>query len=130
MGKNLLFTCLTSISVTLINLPVLSQDLNKNIWPQFRGINCSGVAQPGQIPPVDLESPEKLIWKSELLPGASSPCIWGDRIFLTGFDKENQQLHVMCFNRLNGKQLWNRIVPAKEIVIIRKYTTMGRIIGR
>ena len=115
MGKNPLFTCLVLISVTLISLPVLPQDLNKNIWPQFRGINCSGLAQPGQIPPVDLESPEKLIWKSKLIPGASSPCIWGDRVFLTGFDKNNQQLQVMCLNRLTGKQLWNQIVPAEEI---------------
>ena len=115
MGKNILFTCLTLISVTLIDLPVLSQDLSKNIWPQFRGINCSGVAQPDQNPPIDLESTEKLIWKSPLVSGASSPCIWGDKIFLTGFDKETQQLQVMCINRLNGKLLWNRIVPSKEI---------------
>ena len=115
MGKTPLFTCLTLISVILMDLPVFSQDLNTDIWPQFRGINCSGIAEPGEIPPVDLESPDKLIWKSRLLPGASSPCIWGDKIFLTGFDKENQQLQVMCFDRLNGKQLWNQIVQVEEI---------------
>jgi outer membrane protein assembly factor BamB len=115
MGKTLLFYCLTCIYVMLISLSVLSQDLSNEIWPQFRGINSSGVAPTGQFPPVDLESPEKLIWRSELLPGASSPCIWGDRIFLTGFDKDNQQLQVMCFDRMDGKQRWNQIVPTDEI---------------
>jgi outer membrane protein assembly factor BamB len=115
MKKNLFFTYLALLLVTFIDLPVFAQDVNPNIWPQFRGIHGSGLAPPGQTPPVDLESPEKLIWRSQLIPGASSPCIWGDRIFLTGFDKENQQLQVMCFNRLNGKQLWNQIVPAEEI---------------
>jgi outer membrane protein assembly factor BamB len=113
MKKHLLFSGLLLVSILLLSLSVFPQDTN--IWPQFRGINCSGVAQPDQNPPIDLESPEKLIWKSQLLSGASSPCIWGDRIFLTGFDKDKQQLQVMCFNRLNGKQLWSQIVPAKEI---------------
>ena len=115
MKNHLLFSCLLFVSLVLLSRSVLPQDTIRNIWPQFRGINCSGVAQPGQVPPVDLESPEKLIWKSELLTGASSPCIWEERIFLTGFDKDSQQLQVMCFNRLDGKLLWNRIVPAKEI---------------
>ena len=99
----------------LISRSVYSQDSYTNVWPQFRGFNGSGVAQPDQNPPVDLESAKKVIWKSAVIPGASSPCIWGDQIFLTGFDKEEQQLQVMCYNRLNGKQIWSRIVPAKKI---------------
>ena len=115
MKKQLFLKCLMSISIMLIGRSVFPQDSNTNIWPQFRGINCSGVAHPDQDPPVDLESAEKLIWKSPVISGASSPCIWGDKIFLTGFDIEKQQLQVMCYNRLNGKQIWNRIVPANEI---------------
>jgi len=115
MNKQISLKCLMLIIVMLINRPVFPQDLNTNIWPQFRGINSSGVALPDQKPPVDLESAEKLFWKSPLISGASSPCIWGDKIFLTGFDKDKQQLQVMCYNRLDGKQIWNRIVPAKEI---------------
>ena len=110
-----LFSCLLLVSFVLLSRSVFPQDTSRNIWPQFRGMNSSGVAQPDQVPPVDLESPEKLIWKSELLTGASSPCIWEDRIYLTGFDRNSQQLQVMCYNRLDGKLLWNRIVPAKEI---------------
>jgi outer membrane protein assembly factor BamB len=92
-----------------------SQDPNVNVWPQFRGINCSGVAHHDQKPPIDLESPGKIIWKTPVISGASSPCIWADKIFLTGFDEEKQQLLVLCINRLNGELIWKRIVPAKEI---------------
>jgi outer membrane protein assembly factor BamB len=92
-----------------------SQNPGINTWPQFRGINCSGVAHPDQNPPIDLESVEKIIWKTPIISGASSPCIWKDNIFLTGFDKEKQQLLVFNYNRLNGRQVWKRMVPAKEI---------------
>lgn len=85
------------------------------IWPQFRGINCSGVAEPDQQPPIFLDHIKNLLWKSAINTGESSPCIWQDKIFLTGFNNENQQLHVMCYNRLNGRLIWSRKVPTKEI---------------
>ena len=94
---------------------VFPQRTNATIWPQFRGINGSGIAQPDQVSPVYLDSDELLLWKSPVITGESSPCIWGDRIFLTGFNTENLQLHVMCYNRLNGRLTWKRRVPAKEI---------------
>src|SRR5271165_6622070 len=53
-------------------------------WPQFRGIDASGVA--AGSPPVEWngESGKNVLWKTEI-PGLghSSPIIWGDRIFLT-----------------------------------------------
>ncbi|MEJ2196820.1 MAG: hypothetical protein P8X73_18450 [Ignavibacteriaceae bacterium] len=63
-----------------------SQNVNSNVWPQFRGINCSGVPYPDQNAPIDLESVEKIVWETPIISGASSPCIWEDNIFLTGFD--------------------------------------------
>ena len=114
--KNLIFLlCLLLISVIIVNQSVLSQVPESSTWPEFRGKNCSGLARPDQNPPIDLVPGENLLWKTPLLCGESSPCIWGDRIFLTGFDKEKKQLQVMSYNRTNGKLLWNRVVPAKEI---------------
>ena len=107
--------CLMVASSIFISQSVFSQIPDINTWPEFRGNNCSGVARPEQNPPVDLVSGENLVWKTPIISGVSSPCIWGDRIFLTGFDNENKQLQVMCYERSNGKLIWNRIVPAKEI---------------
>ncbi|MFC1651276.1 PQQ-binding-like beta-propeller repeat protein [Candidatus Latescibacterota bacterium] len=115
MKKLFFLICLMLISTLLINQPVLSQNSDINTWSEFRGNNCSGVARSDQDPPVEFSSDKNLIWKTPLISGVSSPCIWGDCIFLTGLDEEKQQLQVLCYNRLDGKLIWNRIVPAKEI---------------
>jgi outer membrane protein assembly factor BamB len=115
MIKQLFLMCLIMISVMFINRSLFSQYADINTWPEFRGMNSSGVAHPEQDPPVTFDSDVNLVWKTPLISGMSSPCIWGDRIFLTGFDSENQQLQILCYNRLNGELIWNRIVPAKEI---------------
>ena len=115
MNRLLSLVCFLLVSGMVVVQPVFSQVPVKNTWPEFRGKNCSGLARPDQNPPVDLMSGNKLLWKTPLLRGESSPCIWGDRIFLTGFDEKKKQLQVMSYNRMNGKLLWNRIVPAKEL---------------
>jgi outer membrane protein assembly factor BamB len=55
---------------------------------------------------------KNLLWKCEISSGVSSPCIWGDRIFLTGLSGDS--LETLCISRLNGKILWRRaVVPEK-----------------
>src|SRR5678816_1850763 len=62
-------------------------------WPQFRGPNCSGVSDADK-PPIEFGPSTHLLWKIELPPGLSSPCIWGDRMFLTGV--ADQKVNVLC----------------------------------
>jgi outer membrane protein assembly factor BamB len=85
------------------------------IWPQFRGPNCSGHAAEGQNLPINFGPEQNLLWKTPVPSGHSSPCIWGDRIFLTGFDKEKKELQVFCIDRNSGNIRWSRIVPVKQI---------------
>ncbi len=35
-----------------------------SIWPQFRGINCSGLATEGQNPPIEFGPTHNVLWKS------------------------------------------------------------------
>ncbi len=88
---------------------------NEPIWSRFRGPNGSGRAAEGQNPPVKFGPEQNLLWKTAVPKGHSSPCIWGDHIFLTGFDEEKKELQVFCIDRSSGNILWSRIVPAKEI---------------
>lgn len=81
-------------------------------WPQFRGPGGSGVAD-GQKPPVKFGPKENLLWKVAVPPGASSPIVVGDRIFLTAF--ENDKLLSLCFSRIDGKELWRKTAPATKI---------------
>lgn len=77
-------------------------------WPQFRGPNSSGVAAK-EKPPVEFNSGTNLLWKVAVPKGLSSPCISGNRIFLTAY--ENDKLMALGFDRETGKELWRREAP-------------------
>jgi outer membrane protein assembly factor BamB len=54
-------------------------------WPQFRGIDASGIAEGFSLPTTwDAKSGTNVIWKTSIPGlGLSSPIVWGDEIFLT-----------------------------------------------
>jgi len=84
-------------------------------WPQFRGSNSSGVAE-NDKPPVEFGPKTNLLWKTEVPAGLSSPCVWGDHIFLTAM--EDEKLVTLAVNRQNGSILWRKTVrpdPLKEL---------------
>lgn len=77
-------------------------------WPQFRGVNATGVAEETGLPVVF--SPEQnVVWKTPLPRGYSSPSLAGDRIFLTGV--ENEKLLTFALDRATGRVLWRREAP-------------------
>ena len=65
-------------------MPARGQTLSSEDWPQFRGINASGVAT-GCPPPVswDVESGKNIAWKTEIPGlGLASPIIVGEQVFI------------------------------------------------
>jgi outer membrane protein assembly factor BamB len=82
-------------------------------WPQFRGLDGQGVASEGGPKyPVQLGPGSHLLWKTPLPAGNSSPAVWGERIYLTAFDKPKQLLETLCLDRQTGKILWRRTAPS------------------
>ena len=81
-------------------------------WPQFRGPDGQAAATDGKTP-AQFGATTNLLWKAALPPGHSSPCIWGDRIFLTGF--ENGELETFCLDRRDGRVLWRTPVTAEKV---------------
>src|SRR5579862_482553 len=75
-------------------------------WPQFRGPEGIGIA-PDAAPPVKF-SPAEAIWKRALPLGHSSPAVWGDRIFLAGFEPQSKKLELICVSAKTGEILWTR----------------------
>ena len=65
--------------------------------------------------PADLGSEQAFLWKTPLLPGHSSPCVHGNSIFLTTYNKEQKQLATVALNRATGKLRWTRIAPTSEM---------------
>ena len=105
--------------ITLLATAVLSsvavgaQQSGKVWWPQFRGPNSSGLGE-GK-PPVNFGPDQNVLWKTAVGPGLSSPIIWGGRIFLTEYDRENKRLSTLCIDRRTGKILWRRAVTPERI---------------
>ena len=82
-------------------------------WPQWRGVHQDGVSQEKGLPQTWSET-ENIAWKVPL-PGVapSTPIVWGERIFLTCTDSENENIYLLCFD-LAGKELWRQTIGQGE----------------
>jgi outer membrane protein assembly factor BamB len=93
--------------------PLMAQD-----WSQFRGPGGLGISSAKNLP-AEWSDAKNLLWKTKLPgPGASSPILVGDKIYLTcwsgGVTKKSTAgltRHVICFDR-EGKKLWQKDFPA------------------
>src|SRR5262249_22462658 len=83
-------------------------------WPQIRGAGGPGGADRKKRP-LEVGPTNNLLWKTPLPPGHSSPCVWGDRIVVTAYDKSAKKLETICLSRDDGKILWHRPAPAEKI---------------
>ncbi len=81
-------------------------------WPAFRGPNCSGISA-SATPPVKFGPTENVLWKSEVPWSPSSPCVWGQRLFLTTFN--DGKLETRCHELNTGKLLWTRMAPSDKL---------------
>jgi outer membrane protein assembly factor BamB len=102
---------LTLVCVSLLTHTLSAQD---HVWPQFRGPNCSGIAAEGEKPPITFGPQSKVLWKTPLPLGHSSPCIWGDRIFVTGCDRSKKELYVVCVDRKTGSIRWEKTIAVEQ----------------
>ena len=84
-------------------------------WPQFRGPGGNAIAE-GQSVPFKFGPERQVRWKLALPAGNSSPCIWGDRIFLTAHD--GPVLKMLCVRRADGTVLWEQ---ERRIAAVSKY---------
>ena len=102
---------------------VITGDAAPKNWPQWRGPNGDGITQNESVPTNWGES-KNLKWKLKLPgPGASSPIIWGNQLFLTcysgyGVSKANGDLrslmrHVVCVDTKTGKIQWQKDIKAQ-----------------
>ncbi|MCH7726472.1 MAG: PQQ-binding-like beta-propeller repeat protein, partial [Planctomycetes bacterium] len=97
------------LPVCLCTLSLLAEE------PSFFRLN-GGVTLKDDIPlPVDLGAKEVAKWQRKLPPGNSTPCIYGDRIFLTTFRADQKELATVALKRDTGDVLWRRVVPTKNV---------------
>jgi outer membrane protein assembly factor BamB len=87
----------------------------RKYWPRWRGPSGQGIVE-GKGYPDSWSDTENVRWKVEV-PGRgnSSPIVWKDRIFLTSAH-DGSRRSVLCFQRSDGKLLWQVDAPAPETV--------------
>lgn len=92
-----------SISAVLLILLVSTTCFGNENWPNWRGPNLNGVAN-GKKFPTRWEENKNIKWKAELPAfGSSTPAVWGDKIFVTTPNKNEN--FVFCYD-FSGKKLW------------------------
>ena len=79
-------------------------------WPGWRGPRGDGTSTETGLP-VHWSAAENICWKVPV-PGTghSSPIVWGDRVFITTCREETKERLLLCFDRREGKLLWERVV--------------------
>lgn len=92
-------------------------------WPAFRGAGGMGVSSAKNLP-IDWGTDKNIAWKASLPgAGASSPVVFGDRIYLTAYSgffapgqdgkKDDLKRHLIALKRRDGSTVWDQAVPAK-----------------
>jgi outer membrane protein assembly factor BamB len=79
-------------------------------WPQWRGLAFNGSSDEKNLP-AEWSRSENIAWIADL-PGtaASTPVVAGNRVFLSGVDAANDALVAACFDRGDGRLLWQHVV--------------------
>ncbi|RPI76852.1 MAG: serine/threonine protein kinase [Planctomycetaceae bacterium] len=100
-----------------IAAPVIAAD-----WPRFRGVNGSGTSDTKNLPR-EWSDAAGVVWKTELPgPGASSPIVIGDQIFVTSYrgvttsdagDLSKLEYVLSSFDAKTGQLQWQQIEHAK-----------------
>ena len=102
-----------ALVVALLTLPLGAQSGAGKFWPQWRGPLATGVS-PTANPPAEWSETTNVRWKIDLPGrGASTPVVWGDRVFVTtavpldaGGSRVQHRFVVLAVNRADGKVAW------------------------
>src|SRR5881396_656699 len=107
--KNSIATCFTTVLTVSTMLSATAGN-----WPGWRGPDGMGVSSDKNLP-LKWSTNENVRWRVDLPDhGNSSPIVWGNRVFVTqAVQKENRRT-LMCFDRANGKLLWQSGVTYAE----------------
>ena len=79
-------------------------------WPAWRGPTGQGYSTDTN-PPLEWSNTKNVKWKVPLeFRGNSTPIIWNNRIFLTQANGDGSVRSLLCFDRADGKKLWQKDV--------------------
>jgi len=106
----MLRTATAALAILLYSLPASAEN-----WPQWRGPKNDGMSNEKGLPAKwgsekKGEPEQNVVWKAKLPgPGASTPCVWGEHIFVTAQDDTG--LSLICIGT-DGKEKWKKPIGA------------------
>ena len=115
MGRTLLILTAAAAASTQTVHMIEAEGEARKYWSQWRGPSGQGIVEGNNYPDAWSDT-ENVRWKVRV-PGRghSSPIVWKDRIFLTtAYDGARRV--VLCFDRIDGKLLWEAAVPEPQSV--------------
>lgn len=98
----------------VVTCPLLAED-----WPQFRGVNCAGIATGSQPLPAEFDLKKNLVWSAKLGDGIGSPVVAAGRLFISEMTGP-QQVSLVCFDAATGQELWRRAFDTGQLPDIHK----------
>ncbi len=103
--------------MTLPLLALLLAAPPADIWPQWRGPANDGHAPAAKNLPAEWGPDKNIVWKLDLPgPGSSTPCVWGDSLFLTAMDGGSV---VLLHVGTDGKERWRKPLGTGDIRTMR-----------
>ena len=110
--------------LTCVCIVLLTATASADDWPRFLGSGGVATSNDTKVP-MEWNADKNIAWSAKLPgPGASSPIVVGDRIFLTcytgygdGSDGKIADLkrHLFCFQRSDGEVKWQRTIDNSEV---------------
>jgi outer membrane protein assembly factor BamB len=94
------------IAVSCLLVAVLQIVSSAENWPQWRGPSLNGITAEKNVP-LHWSKTENITWRLSLPAfSASTPIVWGDRIFLNVAD--GSDLYLWAVDRNRGTAVWKR----------------------
>jgi outer membrane protein assembly factor BamB len=94
------------VTAALMLATMLSISANAENWPQWRGPFLNGFTSEKDLP-ITWSKTENVLWIAKMPgPGASTPIIWEDRVFVSAIEAESGKMWAICLDRSDGRELW------------------------
>jgi outer membrane protein assembly factor BamB len=85
---------------------ILVVSANAENWPQWRGPFFNGSTSEEGLP-VTWSEAENVLWLVKMPgPGAATPIIWENRVFVSAIETESKRMWAICLDRSDGRELW------------------------
>ena len=103
---------------TVFFCPIWLSSPDASDWPQFRGPRGSATDPSSEKLPTEIGPDQHQLWKTNLPPGHSSPCVIGSRIFLTAV--REKQLLTIGMDRQTGTLQWESEAPYERLEAVHR----------